>query len=238
MAGTVLSVRSLESGYGEMQVLWGVDIDVVEGSFTVVLGPNGAGKTTLLKTIMGIVRPWSGRVEFEGIDVTLAPPHRKVAMGISMVPEGRRLFPELTVEENLILGSYAKGFKDIEDSIDMVYRVFPRLKERRLQKAGTLSGGEQQMLAIARALVSRPKLLLLDEPSQGLAPKLALEIVEVLARLRDEEGLTILMVEQNVAAALRKADSIYVMDQGRVVAKGRPEELTSLEDLRRAYFGF
>ena len=237
MSRRELVVRSLEAGYGEMQVLWGVDIEVEKGSFTVILGPNGAGKTTLLKTIMGIVRPLSGRILYRGEDVTYTPPHRKVEMGITLVPEGRRLFPELTVEENLMLGAYSQGMKDINDRLELVYEVFPRLRERRSQKAGTLSGGEQQMLAIGRALMSKPSLLMLDEPSQGLAPKLALEIVELLGRLREGEDLTILMVEQNVTAALRLADFIYVLEQGRIVASGTPEEVASIEDVRKAYFG-
>ncbi|MCE4610516.1 MAG: ABC transporter ATP-binding protein [Desulfurococcales archaeon] len=232
-----LVVRGLEAGYGEMQVLWSVDIEVEKGSFTVILGPNGAGKTTLLKAIMGIVRPFSGKIVYRGEDVTYTPPHKKVEMGITLVPEGRRLFPELTVEENLILGAYTQGIRDIGDRLELVYNVFPRLKERRAQKAGTLSGGEQQMLAIGRALMSKPSLLMLDEPSQGLAPKLALEIVELLGRLREGEELTILMVEQNVAAALRLADFIYVLEQGRIVASGTPEEVASIEDVRKAYFG-
>ena len=202
-----------------------------------VLGPNGAGKTTLLRAIMGVVRPWRGRFVYRGVDVTGLSPHRKVAMGMTLVPEGRRLFPELTVEENLVLGAYSRGFKGVEEGLELVYRVFPRLKERRGQKAGTLSGGEQQMLAIGRALMSRPRLLMLDEPSQGLAPKLAAEIIELLARLRDEEGLTLLMVEQNVAAALRRADMVYVMEQGRIVVSRLPDKVASIEDIRRAYFG-
>lgn len=237
MKGRELVVRGLEAGYGEMQVLWSVDIEVEKGSFTVILGPNGAGKTTLLKAIMGIVRPFSGKIVYRGEDVTYTPPHKKVEMGITLVPEGRRLFPELTVEENLILGAYTQGIRDIGDRLELVYNVFPRLKERRAQKAGTLSGGEQQMLAIGRALMSKPSLLMLDEPSQGLAPKLALEIVELLGRLREGEELTILMVEQNVAAALRLADFIYVLEQGRIVASGTPEEVASIEDVRKAYFG-
>jgi branched-chain amino acid transport system ATP-binding protein len=237
VSGLELEVRGLESGYGEMKVLWGVDLEVREGSFTVILGPNGAGKTTLLRTIMGVVRPWRGRIVFRGLDVTQTPPHVKVKMGISLVPEGRRLFPHLTVEENLILGAYARGFQGVEEALRLVYDVFPRLKERRSQLAGTLSGGEQQMLAIGRALMSRPKLLMLDEPSQGLAPKLALEIVELLDELRRREGLTILMVEQNVAAALKSADRVYILEQGRVVASGTPEEVASIEEIRKAYLG-
>ena len=231
-----LAAEALESGYGEMQVLWGVSLRVERSSITVVLGPNGAGKTTLLKTIMCIVRPWRGSIVVDGVEVTWRPPHEKVGMGVSLVPEGRRLFPELTVEENLFLGAYSRGGDMLWDSLEMVYSVFPRLRERRGQRAGTLSGGEQQMLAIARALMSRPRLLMLDEPSQGLAPKLSIEIMRVLEDLR-REGLTILLVEQNVSAALSISDYAYVMEQGRIVAEGDPERIARAEDIRRAYLG-
>lgn len=234
----VLEVRGLESGYGEMQVLWGVDLTVDRGSITVILGPNGAGKTTLLRTIIGSLAPWRGVVRFEGEDVTRLPPHAKVAMGMGLVPEGRRLFPEMTVYENLILGTYTRRAREkIDDTLELVFTLFPRLKERLHQKAGTLSGGEQQMLAIARSLMTRPKLLMLDEPSQGLAPKLAEEVVLMLKRLRDEAGLTILLVEQNVYLALEYADRGYVLEQGRVVMQGSKDKLLSSERVRKAYLG-
>jgi branched-chain amino acid transport system ATP-binding protein len=235
----ILRVEGLESGYGEMKVLWGVSLEVERGSIAAVLGPNGAGKTTLMKTIMGIVRPWSGRIVFNGADVTWKPPHVKVRMGMTLVPEGRRLFPDLSVEENLLLGAYIHGarFDRVRDMLELVYTLFPILKERRRQKAGTLSGGQQQMLAIARALMARPKLLLLDEPSQGIAPKLAMDIFTTLKELRDSEGLTILLVEQNVAAALKVADRVYVMDMGRIVKSGTPDSILADARLREAYLG-
>ena len=232
-----LVAKSLESGYGEMQVLWGVSLRIEDSSITVVLGPNGAGKTTLLRTLMGIVRPWKGVILLDDEDVTRSPPHDKVRMGMSMVPEGRRLFPELTVEENLLLGAYVRGSKNLDNTLDMVYSLFPRLRERRSQLAGTLSGGEQQMLAIGRALMSKPRLLMLDEPSQGLAPKIASDILSVLKDLRDSEKLTILLVEQNIVAALRIADYAYVMEQGRIALEGEPQHLLAREDMKKAYLG-
>jgi len=235
-----LVVQGLESGYGEMQVLWGVNLKVRRASITVVLGPNGAGKTTLLRTIMGINKPWKGTVTYEGTDVTRLPPHEKVARGITLVPEGRRLFPDLTVEENLLLGAYTRMGKsehEIKHALKQVYEIFPVLGERRSQKAGTLSGGEQQMLAIGRALMSGPRLLLLDEPSQGLAPKIALQIVDLLSRLRKQSGLSILLVEQNVATALRNADYAYVMEQGSIIREGDRDTILRDENVRKAYLG-
>ncbi len=239
--GESLVVEGLESGYGEMQVLWGVSLRVNRASMTVVLGPNGAGKTTLLRTIMGINKPWKGKVIMEGDDVTFVPPHEKVARGMTLVPEGRRLFPELTVEENLLLGAYTRmstrntaGYKE---ALSQVYELFPRLRERREQKAGTLSGGEQQMLAIGRALMSEPRILLLDEPSQGLAPKIAIQIIDLLSNLRREKGLAILLVEQNIAAALRNADYAYVMEQGVIIREGDRDKILHDESIRQAYLG-
>ncbi len=238
MTKQLLVVENLEAGYGEMQVLWGVSLSVDERGISAVLGPNGAGKTTLLRAVAGIIRPWSGKITFSGEDVTLSPPHVKVGKGLVLVPEGRHLFPELSVEENLLLGAYTKlGRYNLEESLDLVYSVFPRLKERREQRAGTLSGGEQQMLAIGRALMARPTLLMLDEPSQGLAPKIAIEILDILQRLRGEWGLSILLVEQNIVKSLEIADYAYVIEQGRVVLEGEPEELSKKGDLIKAYLG-
>ncbi|MCE4615735.1 MAG: ABC transporter ATP-binding protein [Aeropyrum sp.] len=238
MTKQLLVVENLEAGYGEMQVLWGISLSVAERGISAVLGPNGAGKTTLLRAVAGIIRPWSGRITFSGEDVTLSPPHVKVGKGLVLVPEGRHLFPELSVEENLLLGAYTKlGRYNLEESLDLVYSVFPRLKERREQRAGTLSGGEQQMLAIGRALMARPTLLMLDEPSQGLAPKIAIEILDILQRLRGEWGLSILLVEQNIVKSLEIADYAYVIEQGRVVLEGEPEELSKKGDLIKAYLG-
>ncbi|MCE4603121.1 MAG: ABC transporter ATP-binding protein [Desulfurococcales archaeon] len=234
----MLRVEDLESGYGEMQVLWGVSLKVPRGGLVVILGPNGAGKTTTLRSIMGIIRPWSGSIMFEGEDVTRLPPHKKVPRGLVLVPEGRHLFPDLTVEENLLMGAYTRvGREDLGDTLELVYSLFPRLRERRRQRAGTMSGGEQQMLAIGRALMARPKLLMLDEPSQGLAPKIVGDILETLARLREEQGLTILLVEQNIAQSLKIADYAYVLEQGRVVLEGESSKLLEKEDLVKAYLG-
>lgn len=234
----MLKVMGLESGYGEMQVLWGIDITVRDGSITILLGANGAGKTTLLKTIIGLVRPWNGRILFDGSDITMLPPHKKVELGMGLVPEGRHLFPEMTVYENLMMGAYTRNARDyLDDSLELVYSLFPRLKERRGQKAGTLSGGEQQMLAIGRTLMTRPKLIMLDEPSQGLAPILAEEVISALGRLRDETGITILLAEQAIHLALEHADYGYVLEQGRVVLEGARDELFNVEEIRRAYIG-
>jgi len=235
-----LEVRDLESGYGRIQVLWGISLNLVEGSLAAVLGPNGAGKTTLLKTIMGIVKPWRGIVKLFGADVTTTPPHLKVELGLTLVPEGRKLFPDLTVRENLEMGAYTRRAREkMEDSLELVFSLFPRLKERLNQKAGSLSGGEQQMLAIARALMTRPRVLLLDEPSQGLAPKVAWEVAETLDRVRGETGTSILLVEQNIAIALEKAEYIYVLEQGRVVVEGSRDEVVAKKaDVLKAYLGY
>lgn len=235
-----LKVSDLESGYGKIQVLWGVSLRLEERGFTAILGPNGAGKTTLLRTIMGIVKPWRGRVELFNLDVTYTPPHRKVEMGLTMVPEGRKLFPDLTVRENLEMGAYTRRAREkLGDTLELVFNLFPRLKERLNQKAGSLSGGEQQMLAIARALMTRPRVLLLDEPSQGLAPKLAWEVAETLDKIRGETGISIILVEQNIAIALEKAEYIYILEQGRIVMEGSKDEiLTRKLDVVKAYLGY
>jgi branched-chain amino acid transport system ATP-binding protein len=235
-----LEVRGIESGYGRIQVLWGVDVTLEEGSMVAVLGPNGAGKTTLLRTIMGIIRAWRGSVMMYGLDITSMPPHRRVELGLTMVPEGRRLFPDLTVKENLELGAYTRRARErVGETLELVFNLFPRLKERLHQKAGSLSGGEQQMLTIARALMTRPKVLMLDEPSQGLAPKIAWEVAETLDKIRREVGISVILVEQNVALALEKADYIYLLEQGRVVLEGSREEvLTRKLDIVRSYLGY
>ncbi|AIY90447.1 ABC transporter ATP-binding protein [Geoglobus acetivorans] len=233
----MLTVRELEAGYGEMQVLWGVNLKVRKGTITAILGPNGAGKTTTLRAIFGLNSPWNGNVEFDGEDVTFLPPHRKVEKGLTMVLEGRHLFPGMTVEENLELGAYTKRAEErFDDSLELVFTLFPRLKERKKQKAGTMSGGEQQMLAIARALMTAPKMILLDEPSQGLAPKLVAEVFETISKLRDE-GLTILLVEQNVFASLDIADYAYVLGEGRVVTEGTVDEIKDSDEIKRVYVG-
>ncbi len=239
MSGLSLEVVDLDSGYGDTQVLWGISLRAVEGGFVSVLGPNGAGKTTLLNTIMGFIRPWRGRIEYGGIDITKLPPHKKVELGINIVPEGRRLFPDLTVRENLLLAARIKRARNnIDASLDLVFTLFPVLRERLDQKAGTLSGGEQQMLAIARVLMTRPRLILMDEPSQGLAPKVALEVLKAIVKLREIEKISLLLVEQNVKMAIDISEYIYLIDHGRIILQGTSEEISSKSrDLLRSLIG-
>ena len=239
MLGLSLRVVDLASGYGDTQVLWGISLRALEGKFVSVLGPNGAGKTTLLNTIMGFIRPWKGRVEYGDIDVTQMPPHKKVELGINIVPEGRRLFPELTVRENLLLAARAKRARNhVDTSLDLVFTLFPILRERLNQKAGTLSGGEQQMLTIARTLMTRPRLILMDEPSQGLAPKVAIEVIGAIAKLKEIEKISLLLVEQNVRMALSISEYVYLMEHGRVVLEGDSEEISSgSSDLLKSLIG-
>lgn len=233
----MLRVESLESGYGPMQVLWGAGIEVKAGSITALLGPNGAGKTTMLRTILGSAKPWSGRVFYEERDVTYLAPHKKVAIGVVLVPEGRHLFVNMTVHENLIMGGYQKeALKHIHESLEVVYSLFPILRERAKQRAGTLSGGEQQMLTVARGLMTRPKLMMLDEPSQGLAPKLVGEVFTAIEKMRKEAGLTILLVEQSVEYALAISDYAYIMHEGRIRAEGEAREVKESE-VRTVYLG-
>lgn len=220
-----------------MQVLWGASLEVKKGSITALLGPNGAGKTSMLRTILGTVRPWKGRIHYEDQDVTYVVPHKKVEMALSLVPEGKHVFVNMTVHENLIMGAYQKRARQqVGDSLELVYSLFPILKERSKQRAGTLSGGEQQMLTIGRSLMSRPKLMMLDEPSQGLAPKLVQEVFIAIEKMRHETGLTILLVEQNVEYSLRIADYAYIMHEGRIKAEGKVEEVKESE-MRKVYLG-
>ena len=231
-----LVLERLESGYGKLKVLFGVSLRVEKNTVTALLGSNGAGKTTTLLTAMGVVKPWAGRVSLDGKDVTDVPPHKKVELGMALVPEGRRLFTEMTVEENLLMGAYTKRARERAlDTLEWVYSLFPRLRERRRQKAGTMSGGEQQMLAIARALMSRPKVLLLDEPSAGLAPKVVADLFDVVRRLKEE--VSVLLVEQNVAASLEISDYAYVLENGHIVKEGAPQELAQDEYVKKAYLG-
>lgn len=234
----MLTVEDVESGYGPMQVLWKPGLRVDKGTITSLLGPNGVGKSTLLHTIFGSVEPWGGTITFSGQDVTKVPTHKKVEMGLALVPEGKHLFPNMTVYENLSMGAYLKkalAYKN--ESLDLVYALFPRLKERHKQMAGSLSGGEQQMVTIARALMTKPQLIMLDEPSQGLAPKLTREVFETIQKLKEDVGLTILLVEQNADASLDAADYVYVMHEGIIKAEGRPEEIKGSADIREAYLG-
>ncbi len=234
----MLRVENLESGYGPMQVLWKPSLEVKKGSITSFLGPNGVGKSTLLRTVLGSVQPWKGKITYEGIDVTLLPTHKKVDLGITLVPEGKHLFVGMTVQENLIMGAYRKeALKDKDDTLELVYSLFPVLKERGKQAAGSLSGGEQQMVTIARALMTKPKLIMMDEPSQGLAPKLVGEVFETIEKLNTEIGLTILLVEQNAEASLKAADYVYIMHEGRIKTEGPAKEIAESSDIREAYLG-
>jgi branched-chain amino acid transport system ATP-binding protein len=233
---TMLTIQGLRSGYGKLGVLHDIGIDILQGQIVSLIGANGAGKTTLLKTISGLLRPTRGRIEFEGESIVRRPPHTIVELGISHVPEGRAILKRMTVIDNLRMGAYVRRDSTIASDIDNVFERFPALSERRLQMAGTLSGGEQQMLAIGRALVARPRLLLLDEPSLGLAPKIVTRIFLTLRELKNE-GKTILLVEQNARQALQVADHGYVMERGRIVIKGSGRELLNMPDVQRTYLG-
>jgi branched-chain amino acid transport system ATP-binding protein len=233
----MLTVENLESGYGLVQVLWGANLEAKKGSITALLGSNGAGKSTLLKTILGTVKPLGGLITYEDRDVTYLPAHEKVRQGLVLVPEGRHLFVNMTVEENLTMGAYHKeALKHRDRSLETVASLFPRLKERAKQRAGTLSGGEQQMLTIARGLMSKPKFMMLDEPSQGLAPKLVREVFVAIEKMRNEAGLTLLLVEQSVEYALGICDYAYIIHEGRVKTGGTPAEVKDSE-VREAYLG-
>jgi branched-chain amino acid transport system ATP-binding protein len=233
----LLDVEGIDVLYGELQALWDVSLDVGEGEFVVLVGSNGAGKTTTLRAISGILKPAKGRISFAGRDITGMPPHRIAELGLAHIPEGRQLFPKMTVLENLKAGAYIKRARErVEETLESIFTLFPLLRERRDQLAGTLSGGERQMLAIARGLMLRPKLLMLDEPSLGLAPKLVLKVFEKLKMLH-EEGLTILLVEQNVKYALELADRGYVIETGRIVLQGSGKELLQDPMVKKAYLG-
>jgi len=233
---SLLELRNIEAGYNIFVILHGVSLRVDQGEIVALVGPNGAGKTTTLKTIMGLTTLFKGDILFENKSIVGLPVHKRVVQGIAMVPEGRELFNNLTVLENLYLGAYhGEARRKISETLEMVFNVFPRLKERLRQKAGTLSGGESQMLAIARALMSRPKLLLVDEMSQGLAPKLIEELFETIKKLNKEWPLTILLVEQHVKHSLEVADRGYVMESGRIVLEGEARQLLNDERLRKAY---
>jgi branched-chain amino acid transport system ATP-binding protein len=238
--GTMLRIRNLKCYYGRIQAINGVSLSVRPGELIALIGANGAGKTTLLQAICGLMPGWKGEIQFNKQSLQgLTPPHI-VQRGISLVPEGRLIFPPLSVIDNLRLGAYLRYRRKeraaVEEDLETIWELFPVLKERARQQAGTLSGGEQQMLAIARALMARPRLLLLDEPSMGLAPMLVQRILETLVQLRDQ-GLTILLVEQNARAALQVADRGYVLETGRMVLEGSAADLLADCDLKRAYLG-
>ena len=233
----MLTLENISVSYGAIRALKGVSMHVEQGEVVTLIGANGAGKTTTLRTITGLLEPAEGRILFEGQEISGRPTHQLVARGISMSPEGRGVFANLTVRENLHMGAYLKKNKaEIAEDLQRGYRMFPRLKERESQKAGTLSGGEQQMLAMARALMSRPRLLLLDEPSLGLAPLVVHTIFEAIDEIRGE-GTTILLVEQNAHAALGHSDRAYVLETGRIVMEGASKELAADPRIKEAYLG-
>ncbi len=233
----MLRVRNLQVAYGDSQVLWDISFSVEEGEIVAIVGPNGAGKSTLLKTIAGLLSPLSGEIVFRGETVHGLPPHKVAEKGIILVPEGKRVFPLLTVQENLKIGAYLPRARSrTRENMEKVFHLFPFLRDRRSQRAGTLSGGEQQMLTIARGLMAQPSLLLLDEPSLGLAPKTAKEIFSIIKKAR-KEGTTVLLIEQNIHLSLRVADHAYVMEKGRIILQGPGHQLLEDPHLKETYLG-
>jgi branched-chain amino acid transport system ATP-binding protein len=234
---SLLELRKLSFAYGDLRVLWDIDLEVRPGEIVTVVGSNGAGKSTTLKNVSRLVRPLSGQVLFEGQDLARREAHEVVAAGVIQVPEGRRIFPEMTVLENLRMGSYVPATRaDRERNVERAFSLFPRLKERQKQMGGTMSGGEQQMLAIARGLMGNPRLLLLDEPSLGLSPLFVRNIFEIIETI-NRQGVTILLVEQNVFQSLRIAHRAYVLETGRVVLTGPGEQLLKDDHVKKAYLG-
>lgn len=233
----MLEIKDIEVFYGMIQAIKGVDFQVNEGEVIALIGANGAGKTTILHTITGLLSPKKGAVMFEGTDITKIPAHKIVSMGMAHVPEGRRVFAQLTVYQNLKLGAYTRKDRDkIEETLQMVYKRFPRLEERKNQIAGTLSGGEQQMLAMGRALMSQPKIILMDEPSMGLSPIFVNEIFDIIKEV-SESGTTVLLVEQNAKKALSIADRAYVLETGKIVLQGNAKDLLNNDSIKKAYLG-
>ena len=233
----MLRIDEMKVSYGGIEAVKGITMDVRDGQIVTLIGANGAGKSTTLRAIAGLVPVQHGRIHLLGEDITECPSDRIVSKGITLVPEGRRVFPDMTVLENLKIGAYLRNDKaEIEKDIDWIYMLFPRLKERSWQTAGTLSGGEQQMLAMGRALMSHPKTILMDEPSMGLSPKLVKEIFSIIRKLH-EQGITILLVEQNAKMALSIADRAYVLETGRITMEGDAKELLNNEQVRKAYLG-
>lgn len=233
----MIKIDNLVVSYGGIEALKGVSLDVPSGKIVTLVGANGAGKSTTLKSIVGLVKPKSGSIDYEGTDLTKLNTELMVKKGIALVPEGRKVFADLTVLENLKIGAYSRTDKaGIAEDLEKVYLLFPRLKERTWQAAGTLSGGEQQMLAIGRALMSRPKLIMMDEPSLGLAPIIVKELFGIIKKI-NEEGMTVLLIEQNANAALKIADVGYIMETGRITLSGSGQELLNNEDIKKAYLG-
>lgn len=234
----LLEVHDVTSGYGELQILWGMNLEVEQGRLTALVGSNGAGKTTLLRTVVGQIFPWQGTITFDGRDVSRLRPYAKAELGLIMVPEGRQLFTDMTVQENLEMGATPKHSRvHMDRNLAKVFDLFPRLKERAKQTAGTMSGGEQQMLAVARGIMSEPKILIIDELSLGLAPVLTLDLFQALRRLQREEGTTILLIEQNVRMALKVSDYAYVVSEGKVDFHGPSSEIENNPAVREAYLG-
>ncbi len=235
MSGVILSIKDLQVSYGGIEAVKGVSFDVHEGEIVTLIGANGAGKSSTLRSIVGLVRPRAGQIVFDGEDITGQDTTNIVKKGITLVPEGRRIFPDLTVLENLKVGAYMRRDR-LDEDIEWVYSLFPRLRERSWQAGGTLSGGEQQMLAVGRALMSRPKLLMMDEPSLGLAPIIVRDIFSIINEIR-KRGVTILLIEQNANMALQTADTGYVLETGRITISGTGAELLSNEAVQAAYLG-
>jgi branched-chain amino acid transport system ATP-binding protein len=233
----MLTLQSIDASYGNFQALFGVSMEVKAGEAVAVIGANGAGKTTLLRVISGLLPPTSGTMMMEGANLRTTPPHKVVELGIAHVPESRRLFPRLSVRDNLRMGAFTTSARArFSERLDYVYGLFPRLRERENQMAGTLSGGEQQMCAIGRALMSGPKLVLLDEPSMGLAPVIVAQVFDLVRRIRSE-GYTVLIVEQNVRQVLKVADRAYLLEVGQIKASGSAEQLSASDEIRKAYMG-
>ena len=233
----MLELSNIDAGYGSFQALFGISMSVKAGEAVAVIGSNGAGKTTLLRVISGLLPASSGAMTMEGVSLRATPPHKIIETGIAHVPEGRRLFPRLSVENNLRIGAYIPAAREkFAERLAFVYDLFPRLKERRTQLAGTLSGGEQQMCAIGRALMSGPKLVLLDEPSMGLAPVIVAQVFELVRKL-SREGYTVLIVEQNVRQVLKIVDRAYLLEVGRIKASGASQDLAASDEIRKAYMG-
>ncbi len=234
---SILEIHDVSAGYGEVQILWGTSMELRDGLLTSLVGSNGAGKTTTLRTVMGLLKPWQGKITFEDEDVSHLSAHEKAERGLVLVPEGRQLFTDMTVEENLEMGASPKRARaNYAKNLERVYEMFPRLKERHTQKAGTMSGGEQQMLAVARGIMAEPKVLMIDELSLGLAPVLVLGLFETLRELK-KLGITILLVEQNVQMALAVSDYGYVLAEGKMALEGPSRELMENEHVRAAYLG-
>ena len=233
----MLEIRDLQVYYGMIQAIKGISLDVNQGEVIALIGANGAGKTTTLHTITGLLKPKVGSITFDGVDITKVAPHKIVSMGMAHVPEGRRVFAELSVLQNLKLGAYTRSDKnEIEESLAKVYKRFPRLEERKNQMAGTLSGGEQQMLAMGRALMLKPKIILMDEPSMGLSPIFVNEIFSIIQDV-SADGVTVLLVEQNAKKALSIADRAYVLETGKIVLDGNAKELMNSDSIKKAYLG-